>query len=47
MFIESFIVGSVYLIALGIATVLYVSPINDEVRMQEILNNRIRRIQND
>tara|TARA_B100000242_G_C42966364_1_gene448310 strand:+ start:508 stop:648 length:141 start_codon:yes stop_codon:yes gene_type:complete len=46
MFIESFAVGSVYLIALGIATVLYVSPVNDEVRIEEFLDNRIR-IQND
>lgn len=44
MFIESFAIGSVYLIAFGIAVVLYTSPENeDETREQTILNGRLTR----
>mgnify|MGYP001268189775 FL=1 len=44
MFIESVAVGSVYLIAVGIAIVLYTSPDNeDETREQTILNGRLTR----
>ena len=44
MFIESFAVGSVYLIALGIAIVLYTSPDNeDETIEQAILNEGLTR----